>query len=94
MWFEILPVFGIITAAMAAPHGIAYILNYLVVGNCFRRSMVEVEQRMQYLRDKRLSGDPYKVKGLENLPEDCENGNGGGNSDECYEMPSVDDCNE
>ncbi|CAH2002993.1 unnamed protein product [Acanthoscelides obtectus] len=79
MWFEIIPSFAIITAAMAAPHGIAYVMNYVVVGNLFRRSLDTFEQRKQYLRDRRLSkgagdrwGDPYKVIGLENIPDEEE----------------------
>ncbi|CAH1154021.1 unnamed protein product [Phaedon cochleariae] len=67
MWFEIIPAFSIIAVAMAAPHGIAYVLNHLVVGNCFRRLLETRDQRLQYLRDKRLTGDPYKVAGLENI---------------------------
>ncbi|KAJ8926926.1 hypothetical protein NQ314_020778 [Rhamnusium bicolor] len=70
MWFEILPSFGIIVVAMAFPHASAYVLNKLVVGNMYRRSMMEFEQRIQYLRDKRLTGDPYKINGLEAIPDE------------------------
>lgn len=68
MWFEILPAYMIIVAAMAAPHASAYVLNYLVVGNVYRRDMCTLKQRMQYVRDRRLTGDPYKVNGLDSLP--------------------------
>ncbi|KAJ8911408.1 hypothetical protein NQ315_011375 [Exocentrus adspersus] len=69
MWFEILPSVAIITIAVGFPHGAAYILNYLIVGNCYRRLLDSTELRMQYLRDRRLTGDPYKVSGLESLPD-------------------------
>ncbi|KAJ8923704.1 hypothetical protein NQ315_010285 [Exocentrus adspersus] len=70
MWFEILPSFGVIFIAMAAPHGAAYVLNKLVVGNYYRRNLAEPEHRRQYLRDRRLTGDPYKVQGLEAIPDE------------------------
>ncbi|EFA11578.2 hypothetical protein TcasGA2_TC004750 [Tribolium castaneum] len=54
---------------MAAPHGIAYVANKLVFDNCYRRSMLDKYEALQYLRDRRLSGDPYKLKGLENIPD-------------------------
>ncbi|XP_028137669.1 uncharacterized protein LOC114332133 [Diabrotica virgifera virgifera] len=69
MWFEVLPGFGIIVAAMALPHVSAYVINNLVVGNQYRRSMYTIEQRLQYLRDRRLTGHPYKVQGLEAIPD-------------------------
>ncbi|XP_044257387.1 uncharacterized protein LOC123006734 [Tribolium madens] len=69
MWYEIIPSFGIIFAALAAPHGIAYVANKLVFDNCYRRSMLDKYEALQYLRDRRLSGDPYKLKGLENIPD-------------------------
>lgn len=48
------------------------------------------QQRLQYLRDRRLSGNPYRLNGLEKIPDEepCENGNGNGNSneEECFVM--------
>ncbi|XP_057664565.1 uncharacterized protein LOC130898953 [Diorhabda carinulata] len=70
MWFEILPSALIITAALAFPHASAYIMNYLVFGNMYRRSMYHMEERRQYLRDRRLTKDPYKVQGLEAIPDE------------------------
>ncbi|KAG5872001.1 hypothetical protein JTB14_030843 [Gonioctena quinquepunctata] len=72
MWFEILPAFGIIVAAMAAPHVLAYAINYIPNENCYRRLMETREQRLQYLRDRRLTGDPYVVAGLEKIADECE----------------------
>ncbi|CAH1981431.1 unnamed protein product [Acanthoscelides obtectus] len=65
MWFEILPSAGIIFVAMAFPHASAYVLNNLVVGNMYRRQLLTREERIGYLRDRRLAGgDPYKVVDL------------------------------
>nr|CAH7750333.1 unnamed protein product [Callosobruchus chinensis] len=73
MWFEIIPSMAIIFAALAAPHGLSYVLNYLVIGNMYRRSLETTDQTIQYLRDRRLAGgNPYKVMGLENIPDEEE----------------------
>ncbi|CAH0562684.1 unnamed protein product [Brassicogethes aeneus] len=69
MWYEILPSFGIIMVAMTLPHASAYLINKGVVGNYYRRSLLHKENRLHYLRDTRISGDPYKVVGLEAIPD-------------------------
>lgn len=69
MWFEILPSLAIIGVAMAVPHGAAYVMNYLVNGNMYRRSLVTLDEKRQYMRDIRLSGNAYVLKGLENIPD-------------------------
>ncbi|XP_019866399.1 uncharacterized protein LOC109595489 [Aethina tumida] len=79
MWYEIIPAYAIITAAIAAPHGIAYLLNYLVAGNMYRRSLETKPLCMQYLRDIRIGRDAYRVRGLESIP------NEDGTFDEGYE---------
>lgn len=68
MWFEILPSFGIIVACMGLPHVSAYVINKVVIGNSYRRCLRTHEQEMQYLRDRRLTDNPYKPAGLENIP--------------------------
>ncbi|CAH1101906.1 unnamed protein product [Psylliodes chrysocephalus] len=70
MWFEILPSFGIICVVMAVPHASAYLINNLLVGNMYRRTLLEKDNRRQYLRDRRLTGNPYKVQGLEAIPDE------------------------
>ncbi|VEN49772.1 unnamed protein product [Callosobruchus maculatus] len=73
MWFEIIPAFAIICAALAAPHGAAYITNYLALGNMYRRCLETHDLQLQYIRDRRLAdGNPYKVMGLENIPDEEE----------------------
>lgn len=63
MWFEIIPSFAIIVGAMAAPQTLAYVMNWIANRNVFRRSLISEDLRMQYLRDIRTTGDPYKVAG-------------------------------
>ncbi|CAH1375466.1 unnamed protein product [Tenebrio molitor] len=84
MWYQIIPGFMIIAVCLAVPHYIAYPMNWLVTGHMYRRSIMDKHEALQYLRDLRLE-DPYKIKGLENIPdededdENCdeeENGNG------------------
>ncbi|KAF7271073.1 hypothetical protein GWI33_016033 [Rhynchophorus ferrugineus] len=53
----------------AVPHGAAYVMNYLVNGNMYRRRLDTLGQKTQYLRDIRLSGNAYVLKGLENIPD-------------------------
>ncbi|KAJ8973782.1 hypothetical protein NQ317_001027 [Molorchus minor] len=72
MWFEILPSFLTICGCMAAPHVIAPILNYIVVGHYYRRELTTTRQRRDYLRDARLTGSPYVVAGLESLADEQE----------------------
>lgn len=69
MWYEILPTIVIITAFMALPHALSGPANWLLTGHYYRRSVLDKSEMMQYIRDKRLA-DPYKVLGLENIPDD------------------------
>lgn len=63
MWFEIIPAFAIIVGTMAAPQTLAYVMNWIANRNVFRRNLTSEDLRMQYLRDIRIAGDPYKVAG-------------------------------
>ncbi|CAG9833975.1 unnamed protein product [Diabrotica balteata] len=72
MWFEILPSLGIIVGALAFPHISSYYVNYILVGNMFRRNMESMEERLQYLRDRRLTNNPYKIQGLDAIPDESE----------------------
>ncbi|KAL1517175.1 hypothetical protein ABEB36_000973 [Hypothenemus hampei] len=69
MWFECLPSGAIILVAMAFPHFSAYVINKVAIGNMFRRDVTTSEQKLQYMRDIRLSGHAYKPKGLESIPD-------------------------
>ncbi|KAK4878125.1 hypothetical protein RN001_010631 [Aquatica leii] len=70
MWYEIIPTAAIIYVALSFPHYSAYVINKVVVGNMFRRSLYEKKERLSYLRDTRLSGNPYKVVSLEQIPDE------------------------
>lgn len=38
----------------------------------FRRSLLSEDLRMQYIRNRRLTGDPYVINGLEAIPDEDE----------------------
>ncbi|KAI4460955.1 nadh-ubiquinone oxidoreductase mwfe subunit [Holotrichia oblita] len=69
MWYEILPAYTIITVALACPAYIAAGLNFLVLGKIFRRRLESTDSRLMYMRDKRLTGNPYILNGLEAIPD-------------------------
>ncbi|GJQ75601.1 hypothetical protein Trydic_g17681 [Trypoxylus dichotomus] len=50
---------------MAAPAYIAAVANQLLLGKIYRRKIETADQRLMYLRDRRLTGDPYVLQGLE-----------------------------
>ncbi|XP_060528383.1 uncharacterized protein LOC132703252 [Cylas formicarius] len=57
---------------IAVPHAVGYIMNYLFLGNMYRRSLETPERQMQYIRDTRITGNPYKVASLETIPDEQE----------------------
>ncbi|XP_017769057.1 PREDICTED: uncharacterized protein LOC108557158 [Nicrophorus vespilloides] len=69
MWYEILPSFGIVVAAMGIPHLSAYVINKVAIGNFYRRRLLTEEEKRNYLRDTRLTNNPYTIAGLENIPD-------------------------
>ncbi|XP_055627713.1 NADH dehydrogenase [ubiquinone] 1 alpha subcomplex subunit 1 [Toxorhynchites rutilus septentrionalis] len=69
MWFEILPSFGIVTVFMSVPGFAMYGLHKLVLGNAYRRNTDERWERVMYVRDMRLTGNPYQGNGLESIPD-------------------------
>lgn len=70
MYWEILPAYLIITIALAIPSTVVYPINYLAIRNFFRRKLETERQCWHYLRDRRLTGSPYVMAGLENIPDD------------------------
>ncbi|XP_050309024.1 uncharacterized protein LOC126745292 [Anthonomus grandis grandis] len=42
----------------------------LVTGNMYRRSTINQDLRLQYMRSIRLAGDPYNNNGLESIPDE------------------------
>ncbi|XP_068626566.1 NADH dehydrogenase [ubiquinone] 1 alpha subcomplex subunit 1 [Battus philenor] len=69
MWYEALPSVFIITAALGLPGWGLYHIHNLVLGNHYRRSMVQRWDRMLYARDTRLVNDAYITRGLETIPD-------------------------
>lgn len=78
MWYEILPVYLIITFSLAAPAYLAAAMNQLVFGKMYRRALDSEIFRSRYLRDRWISGvdNPYVIRGLEAI--DDESGGDGG----------------
>ncbi|KAK9707711.1 NADH-ubiquinone oxidoreductase MWFE subunit [Popillia japonica] len=69
MWYEILPAYLIITTAISCSAYVTAGLNYLVLGKIFRRRLESTDSRLMYMRDRRLTGNPYILNGLEAIPE-------------------------
>ncbi|XP_069704124.1 NADH dehydrogenase [ubiquinone] 1 alpha subcomplex subunit 1 [Periplaneta americana] len=70
MWYEIIPSFAIITAALAIPGVLNYFEHKFVLGNPYLRDKSYRWERFMYQRDGRLTGDPYKCNGLEAIPDE------------------------
>ncbi|KAJ0182216.1 hypothetical protein K1T71_001585 [Dendrolimus kikuchii] len=69
MWYEILPSFFVLTAAVGIPSIALYHIHNLTIGNHYRRTLLERWDRNLYQRDMRLTGNPYVVNGLESIPD-------------------------
>ncbi|XP_061392552.1 uncharacterized protein LOC133328019 [Musca vetustissima] len=69
MWFEVLPSAVIITVALSVPTYAMYGLQKLVLGNAYRRNLDARFDRVMYLRDRRLTDNPYNMNGLEQIPD-------------------------
>ncbi|XP_054736479.1 uncharacterized protein LOC129243464 [Anastrepha obliqua] len=70
MWYEILPSAGIIAAVLAVPVYAMWGINKLTLDNSYRRDMDERFSRVLYLRDTRLTNNPYIQNGLESIPDE------------------------
>ncbi|KAG8225789.1 hypothetical protein J437_LFUL005596 [Ladona fulva] len=70
MWFEILPSFAVIVVAFTIPPVATYALNKTFLGNAFRRDVGIKFNELSYIRDHRITGDAYKPKGLESIPDE------------------------
>ncbi|KDR13598.1 uncharacterized protein LOC110835271 [Zootermopsis nevadensis] len=70
MWFEIIPSFAIITVTLAIPPVVKHFGHLLIFGNATIRDKTHVWEGFMFQRDERLTGDPYKAKGLEAIPDE------------------------
>ncbi|XP_074658205.1 uncharacterized protein LOC141911137 [Tubulanus polymorphus] len=70
MWYEILPSAGIVFTLLYIPTWSNWIINRLTIGKDSIRFW-DIDQRdyRSYWRDRRITGDEYKIQGLEGLPE-------------------------
>lgn len=79
----------IVFVAMAIPHYAARGLNWLIVGNSYRRQLLTGSETTNYLRDSRLTGHPYKIRGLDSLFEE----EARDDDEECYDGDDDDSNN-
>lgn len=70
MWFEIAPPFAVIVLALGLPAYASYALNWTFLGNGYKRALLEPNQRRMYLRDGQRFGSPYRLVGLEAIPDE------------------------
>ncbi|TMW43381.1 hypothetical protein DOY81_011538 [Sarcophaga bullata] len=70
MWFEVLPSAVIITVALSIPTYAMYGIHKLTLGNAYRRNLDERFDRVMYLRDRRLTDNPYIMNGLDQIPDE------------------------
>ncbi|XP_045765845.1 uncharacterized protein LOC123867711 [Maniola jurtina] len=69
MWFNIIPPYVIILGAIAGPGYALWWSHYFFLGNHYRRGNHSRWDRVMYSRDWRLTGNPYVVNGLKELPD-------------------------
>ncbi|KAK8384010.1 hypothetical protein O3P69_016029 [Scylla paramamosain] len=70
MWYNIIPSFAITTGMLAIPAVFIAGLHKLVYDNFYERDLQYPHQRNMYLRDGRISGSPWKIVGLEAIPDE------------------------
>ncbi|XP_076633180.1 NADH dehydrogenase [ubiquinone] 1 alpha subcomplex subunit 1-like [Colletes latitarsis] len=69
MWYEILPVIGILGAAIMLPQIVPYHVNDLLYGCPMRRRLQRNWDYRMFERDNALTGSVWKKAGLENIPD-------------------------
>ncbi|GFU50073.1 uncharacterized protein NPIL_399741 [Nephila pilipes] len=69
MWYEILPTLAVLGTFLVLPSYTPYVVGLAIRGKPHRRTSMDPEDRKLTMRDERLSGDFYKMKGLENIPD-------------------------
>ncbi|KAK9505732.1 hypothetical protein O3M35_009720 [Rhynocoris fuscipes] len=63
MWYEILPSFGIICGAVTIPSIFNYYFHkFIQDGNPYRRKISPDFNKDLFMRDHRLSGNPYVIQ--------------------------------
>ncbi|GLV36501.1 NADH dehydrogenase (ubiquinone) MWFE subunit [Carabus blaptoides fortunei] len=70
MWFEILPSALIIYAAFSVSTFGTYAIHKIFLGNAHKKDLRTMFLRSAYLRDRRLTNNPYKCNGLEAIPDE------------------------
>ncbi|GFQ97937.1 uncharacterized protein TNCT_326111 [Trichonephila clavata] len=69
MWYEILPTLGVFGTFLVLPCFTPYFVGLAVRGKPHPRTSMEPEDMKLTMRDERLTGHYYKMKGLESIPD-------------------------
>ncbi|XP_045592506.1 NADH dehydrogenase [ubiquinone] 1 alpha subcomplex subunit 1 [Procambarus clarkii] len=70
MWFNIIPSFLLVAGCLGVPAIANVLIHKLVYNNIYQRELVNERQRFLFLRDGRLSGNPFRPLGLETIPDE------------------------
>ncbi|CAB0038320.1 unnamed protein product [Trichogramma brassicae] len=70
MWYETLPPLLIIGVLMTTYQVNSVLVTKLLMGVPYRREIDDVFQRVMWTRDTRVSGVPWRLAGLENIPDE------------------------
>lgn len=69
MWYETLPIAGIIAACFVVPQLVSYYTEKAIHGNPLRRSYFTSWNTIMTERDVALTGSYRKPRGLEGIPD-------------------------
>ncbi|XP_025073457.1 uncharacterized protein LOC112552448 [Pogonomyrmex barbatus] len=70
MWYEILPPLIIASSVAVVPQWAIWHINEFFLGNPMRRDLHQLWDRHMFTRDCRISGAPWKNRGLQDIPDD------------------------
>ncbi|GIY10753.1 complex I-MWFE [Caerostris darwini] len=69
MWYEILPTLTVFGTFLMIPCYAPWFVNMAIRGKPHIRTAMDMEDRKLTMRDERLSGHIFKMKGLEQIPD-------------------------
>ncbi|ODM96451.1 NADH dehydrogenase [ubiquinone] 1 alpha subcomplex subunit 1 [Orchesella cincta] len=72
MWFEILPSIGVIFGALCLGQAATAFVPNMILGRPGMKRLFHPYEFDNYLRDQQLTGSPYKLQGLEAIPDEVE----------------------
>jgi hypothetical protein len=69
MWYEIIPSAAGVFVGLAIPYVAHFYVNKFGLGKPYRRCLKTEPQLFESMRDEDLSGHPYVMQGLEQIPD-------------------------